>query len=351
MVGVVPECAKEKRKQTSLKIYGTENPMQSEEIQKKVKNTVREKYGCDYVIENKEIRKKIKRTMMKNYGVECNLSFPEIIEKIKHTKIKRYSKELNFEGYQKLQQKISNSFVKKYGFDKRGLANPEIRKKYKQTLFDNYEVNNPMQDENIAALSGRTWSKRYGLNAGDGYVDVQNKFKKTMNLNFGCDYPVQNESIRLKMYQTKKDNNSYSKSMGEDIIYKQLCDLFGVEDVLRQYKSDSYPFRCDFYIKSREMYIEFNGLWTHGNDFYNNTSKQNEILSEWITKSKNSVYYKSAIATWTVSDVNKRNYARKNKLNYVVFWDNKLRDFKLWCAMGCPIGHDYDKKYTWLYKK
>lgn len=41
-------------------------------------------------------------------------------------------------------------------------------------------------------------------------------------------------------------------------------------------------------------------------------------------------YYKCAIETWTVRDVLKRETAIKNGINYLVFWDNDLADFKEW---------------------
>lgn len=36
------------------------------------------------------------------------------------------------------------------------------------------------------------------------------------------------------------------------------------------------------------------------------------------------------IYIWTDVDLKKRNYAIKNELNYLVFWDNDLEDFMAW---------------------
>lgn len=44
----------------------------------------------------------------------------------------------------------------------------------------------------------------------------------------------------------------------------------------------------------------------------------------------------------------KRNQACENNLNYLVFWDNNLNDFKLWIEMGCPDGQDWEYEYSWL---
>ena len=46
------------------------------------------------------------------------------------------------------------------------------------------------------------------------------------------------------------------------------------------------------------------------------------ILESW--KSKNTDYYKNAINVWTNRDVNKRELAKKNNLNYLEIFSCKL---------------------------
>ena len=56
-----------------------------------------------------------------------------------------------------------------------------------------------------------------------------------------------------------KKNNSYGKSREEDNYYKQLLSIYSSEDIVRQYyDKERYPFHCDFYIKSEDLFIEFN---------------------------------------------------------------------------------------------
>ena len=51
-----------------------------------------------------------------------------------------------------------------------------------------------------------------------------------------------------------------------------------------------------------------------------------ELLESW--KGKNKEYYNNAINTWSVRDVNKRNIAVQNNLNYIEFWNiNELKDW------------------------
>lgn len=51
---------------------------------------------------------------------------------------------------------------------------------------------------------------------------------------------------------------------------------------------------------------------------------------------------------FTKSDVEKRECARKNNLNYVTLWDSDGMDADLWFAMGMPIGKDWAREYSWL---
>lgn len=82
-----------------------------------------------------------------------------------------------------------------------------------------------------------------------------------------------------------------------------------------------YPFCCDFYIPSKDLFIELNAHWTHGGKHYDpqdNFCKQQ--LQEWLIKSQDSKYYEQAINTWTVLDVNKYTIAKQNNLNYLVIY-------------------------------
>ena len=69
----------------------------------------------------------------------------------------------------------------------------------------------------------------------------------------------------------------------------------------------SYIFKS--ILKSLDLYIEYNGSWTHGKHPFDPTNKDDiEIVEKW--KAKNKKYYFIAINTWTKRDVNKRNVAK-----------------------------------------
>ena len=136
------------------------------------------------------------------------------------------------------------------------------------------------------------------------------------------------EEMKSKKFKTmlEHDNlNSYNSKAEKD-EYKLLLQSFNPEDIISQYyNEEKYPFKCDFYIRTTDTYVEVNGNWTHGSHpFDKNKEEDIKKLNEWIEKSKTSKYYKNAIYTWTDLDVRKLNIAIQNKLNYIVIYKNKI---------------------------
>lgn len=163
--------------------------------------------------------------------------------------------------------------------------------------------------------------------------DVQNKTKTTNRIRYGVDSPAQTDVVQNKIYCTKKKNHTVNSSKSEQRVNEMLIARFGKSDVIHQYKHDiRYPFICDFYIVSLDLFIELNAHWSHGGHWFGMCSDDFIKLSQWQQKvdQKHSFYYEAAIHTWTVRDVKKRQTAIKNNLNYVVFWKNDLSDFIEW---------------------
>lgn len=123
--------------------------------------------------------------------------------------------------------------------------------------------------------------------------------------------------------------SKYSKpQLKMEVLLKQK---FGEDDVLSEYISDVYPFHCDFYIKSLDLYIELNAFWTHGGHWFDPSSPDDILLLKvWQKKAETSSLYRTAVKTWTDTDVQKRTILETSGLNYIVFWDTWLSDFFEW---------------------
>lgn len=75
---------------------------------------------------------------------------------------------------------------------------------------------------------------------------------------FKAFYQENRTSIKAKEYATKLKNGTFNSSKPEDEFYEALAAKFGADDILRQYRDARYPFRCDFYVKSIDTFIELN---------------------------------------------------------------------------------------------
>lgn len=130
----------------------------------------------------------------------------------------------------------------------------------------------------------------------------------------GC-YTQSPETIQ-KRNNTKRRNKTFNTSSCETHMYQKLCDQYGNSNVIRQHRDERYPFSCDFYIPSEDLFIECNYHWTHGGrPFDPNNEDCQKQLTLWKEKAKTSKFYQQAIDTWTVRDVKKRQTAQEQKLN------------------------------------
>lgn len=77
-----------------------------------------------------------------------------------------------------------------------------------------------------------------------------------------------------------KENNSFPSNKEEDSFYNLLLQIFPKEDIERQYSDSRYPFNCDFYIRSLDLFIELNFHFTHGFHPFNSNSKEDQIQLE-----------------------------------------------------------------------
>ena len=225
-------------------------------------------------------------------------------------------------------KKRQKTFIKHFGVDSnfktkenRQLINSdEVNRKRQQTYLDRYGVKYNFHSAEIQRKSHsakanlkreQTCLRRYG---------VKNIFCSKEEHLLTHTYEA-----NLKRYLTFKKNNSFNTSKPEDESYVLLKEKY--PDTQKQYKSELYPFNCDFYIPSLDLYIECNYHWTHGFHPYdpNNIEDKNKLK---LWKSKSTKFYDNAIKTWTIRDINKRNIVKENKLNWIEFFD--IKELKKW---------------------
>ena len=266
------------------------------------------------------------------------------------------------------QAKLEATNIAKYGAA-RPLQNSSIRNKQKQTCRDKYGVDNPSQVETVKQKRIDTCVKKYGVPYVQQSTQILDQRMQTCRLKYGGNSPFCSQDVRKKAADTiykkygvrnamrlsstvykvnnsKLLNQTFHISIPEQTLYEMLCEYFGADDVARQYSSVEYPFACDFYIVSRNLYIELNASWTHGGHWFGTLDSDNDTKNTWLANGTD--YYNNAVTVWSEKDLNKRAASSRHNLNYVVFWDNKLRDAAVWFALDCPDGRDWEREYSWL---
>jgi hypothetical protein len=207
-----------------------------------------------------------------------------------------------------------------------------VRDKNKCTNIKLYGCENGATSKEIKTKILNTLEKKYGKGITNVWQakEVKEKAKQTILRKFGVDNIAKSEYSKykhklceadtvVKRNITKRNRGTFNTSKPEELCYNLLVDKFGKTNVIRQYTSEFYPFNCDFYIKNKDLYIEFNGSWTHGPHPFDPLNKDDiNLLKKW--KLKNTKYYCIAINTWTIRDVNKRNIAKYNNINIKEFW-------------------------------
>lgn len=297
------DCIASKKIATSMARFGVSNAMKSDSIVKKLESSNLAKYGVSNAMKRPDVQAKAVSTNLAKYQVPYTCMAESVREKRSITMQARYG---------------GNS----------PMCDATVREKQAATMYRKYQARHALQARRFIDKMTATNLARYGVSS-----------------------PMQCKQIVDKMMATKLQNHTINTFATEDILYDQLCDVFGKDDVIRQYKSCRYDWNCDFYIKSRDMFIELNASFFHNRHWFddanfNDCAELSAFMAKAALDSNSS--YSGVVQTWSVYDVRKRQDARDANLNYIVFWDNDLRDAAVWFAMGCPDGQDWRHEYSWL---
>lgn len=293
---------KQKHSETSKKMWADNNARQknSEKLKKLWKDeTFKQKQHESRKIaqnkpEVKQKRSEISKKLWEN---------PEYREKL--TKLQK-----EIQNRDAVKEKISEASKKLW-------ENPEYREKRNNALKES--LNKPEVKQKRSENTKLMWEN-------PEYREKQNKIQSSdewlQKISESSKQRWEDPEYREKRYNTLKQNNSFSTSKIEAEL-KNYFDSNNIE-YISQYKSDLYPFCCDFYFPDKDLYVEIQGCWTHGGKPYIETDpdciKQLEL---W--KSKNTKFYNSAIDTWTIRDVKKRETAKINNLNWVEIFSCDLK--------------------------
>lgn len=130
--------------------------------------------------------------------------------------------------------------------------------------------------------------------------------KKTLNNN-------SSEAIQ-KSKLTRFKNQTFTKSKAENNFYNKLKLFINEDDIIRGFIDNRYPFNCDFYIKSKDLFIEYQGHQTHGFEPYD---PLNEKHLEYV---RNLEAHKFDSTVFTNRDPNKLQIAKQNNIKLLLIY-------------------------------
>ena len=253
--------------------------------------------------QKKQFRERRNKTMLERYGVKGFTN----VEKVKRTKLERYGDE-NYNN----NEKHVETCLQRYGVEHHNkvdeIANkirtakllPETQVKYEATMLE-----------------------RYGETSASRIPELREKYLNTLRSNYGVDNPLKSKEIKEKQLNTLRRNGNFNSSKAEEEFYIIACNCFGADNVIREYNKDTrYPFCCDFYIPSEDLFIELNLHPSHGEHPFDANNEEDVKLLETLEE-KDDDWSRMIIDVWANRDVKKIQTAVSNNLNYITIYSYK----------------------------
>ena len=248
-------------------------------------------------------------TLKSKYGVDTTFKIPEINQR-------RLERSISPEAKAKRRQTMKDRYGYEYAF--RNPESVEVAKANSAKYRTNRAKNTAKMQRILLEDPTKIIDDYRGIPEYEELVKSYDEYTTILN----------------KGYNTQKENGTMTTSSKEEKLYDILSSNF--DSVERNYKEERYNHRCDFYIPSLDLFIEYQGSMFHGGRPYDQDDEIcQEHLQYLMTKADarrnitgaEFTRYDSEIAVWTYGDVQKRDEAIKNKLNYLeIYPDIDLDD-------------------------
>lgn len=292
---------KDKRFETNIKKYGRKNFGSAE----KVKEYWISHYGVDNPAKTDFVKKKMRETNLRKYGFNCSSKSEIVKEKIKQTCLKRYGVEYTGQ-IEEAKEKSKKTCLEKYGSEYY-IGSKDCLEKTIEFSRQNYNVDWFTKSEEIKNKAKETMLRRYGVE----YSMQIPKNKEYMS------YLMSSYEMQERRYNTMKRNHTFNSSSTEEELFLYIKSRFPT--VVRQYKDKNrYPYFCDFYIPELDYFIELQGYYTHGKHPFDPNSNEDLQLIEYYKKKYGEDC--QSITIWSIKDVEKRECAKRNNLNFKEVW-------------------------------
>lgn len=214
---------KEARRRNSQAKYGTDSPMQSNEVKEKIRKSleknpdkdtrfgseafmknIRDKYGVDNVSKLDEVKEKKRATTLKNFGVDSPMKSDEIQHRVASTNMRKYVMKTVLESPE-VREKARAATREKYGTDYTMQSSAGIARIMK-TNNEKYGTDWATQSDGIKEKTKDTNMKKYGsgtyLTSDAGIADIS----AIMNDRYGVDNPFKSDDVQADIRRYWQDN-------------------------------------------------------------------------------------------------------------------------------------------------
>ena len=319
---------KEKRNKTCIERYGDITPLTNDEVKNKIKQTNIERYGVENVMKNNNIKTQAQTTNLERYGVENPSKSQKIIEKIKLTKYEKYG-DRNYNN----KEKIKATCLKRYGVENPSQIDNVKNKKTQNSIYK-FGVPHPMQSKELIENINQINNERF-YNEDPNIIDIYKipgdiyKTFKCKCIDSNCD--LCNDKcfiINSHTYRVRKNNNIDICTIRSGLNNTTYIESF-IESILKEYNIEYFkkvrnvikPYELDFYIPSKNIAIECNGIYWHSTEFKdkkyhiyksNNCMKKGiQLLHIWEDWVRNNPDIVKSIILSKLGMYDNRIYARK----------------------------------------
>lgn len=241
----------------------------------------------------------------------------------------------NKEDEEKRIAKRKETCLQRYGDE-----NYNNREQFKETMLDTYGIETMIVSKEVLEKTHSpeciekqnvSREKFRSTLTPDDYKRMSDKgkktfFEKTGYTHWSYDPTNPHKDWKEKREATLRKNKTFNCSKFEKQIQELLNKKF--ENVKKEYKEERYPFHCDFYVPNLDLFIEYQGHWSHGFKPFEGTEEDLKLIEKWKSRIKPKNSYAGAIEVWTVRDVKKRNWAKEHNLNWIEFFN--FDEFMSW---------------------
>ncbi|AHA45959.1 zinc-ribbon-containing protein [Insectomime virus] len=268
-----PDCLKDRKEATCLRLYGVTNPAKNRQVMEKAEETRLRKFGVRHVMQRPDFVARAQATNLEKYGLKYAFMSQETHEKIVETMFKKYGRGC-FLGTEEFKAEL----VKRYGDDCFTRT-----KEYKAIMMEKF-------GQEYYAQSG-DYKKNMLEKFGSEQVFGTEKFRAIMMERYSVEHAMHHPEFFEKMLRSSFSCKIFKTRRGKEFLYQGyehfcLSSLLEVEGYTEEdiatrnipvvpyiFEGKEHKYYPDIFIQKENRLIEVKSEWTMQKDLEKNYSK------------------------------------------------------------------------------